>query len=395
METDKLSPEDKAVLTRTGMLITSRDEEKKTVSGMLKKINQKNKTLDIIAVLNLDCNFACRYCFEGSLKGRLYMTEGTAAQLINFIKRCFTEDMRALHVDFYGGEPLLSVGLIKDISRQLNQFAEERNAVYTFGLTTNGSLFKRETVEELTPLGLKSSKITLDGPAYVHNKNRPFKSGAPSFDILINNIKDTCDLVKIAVGGNYERDNFREFPTLLDYLINEGLTPDRIPQIKFDPVIRKSDHVLSPMELIDGCNTMNEPWVMDASAFLREEILKRGFKQREIGPSFCMIESNNSWDVNYDGKLYKCPGFIDMKRYSAGDVENGPIDYSSIYKADFWKNEECLECAYLPLCFGGCRLAKFVTCEKIDSTDCQKNFFDACLETLIKQDIKYGLKAEK
>jgi len=149
------------------------------------------------------------------------------------------------------------------------------------------------------------------------------------------------------------------------------------------------------MELIDGCNTMNEPWVMDASAFLREEILKRGFKQSEIGPSFCMIESNNSWVVNYDGKLYKCPGFIEMKGYSAGDVKNGPIDYSSIYRADFWKNDECLECAYLPLCFGGCRLAKFVTCEKIDSPDCQKNFFDACLETLIKQDIKYGLKAEK
>jgi uncharacterized protein len=395
METNDLAPQDEALFNKLGMIVKDRDEEKKTVSGIFEELNKKITTLDIIAVLNLDCNFACRYCFEGSLKGKIYMAEENAARLVDFIKEHFNEGKRALHVDFYGGEPLLSLELIRKISKQLNQFARERNAAFTFGLVTNGSLFKKETAEELAELGLKNVKITVDGPAHIHNKNRPFKSGAPSFDILIKNIKDACGLVKLTIGGNYEKDNYKEFPMLLDYFINEGITPDKLNKVKFDAVMRKSDRVLSPMELIDGCASMDEQWIRHASLFLREEILKRGFKTPGVMTTFCSVESQHFWVVNYDGTLYKCPGFIGMKEYSAGDIFNGAIDYPAACKPGIWKNEECLECSYLPLCFGGCRYFKFVEEGKIDSPQCQKKFFDACLETLVKQDIKYGLKAEK
>jgi uncharacterized protein len=395
METGDLTPEDEAVLLRTGMLVKDRDEEKKIVSSLFEDLKIKYTKLGIIAVLNLDCNFACRYCFEGSMKGRFYMSEGTAKMLIDFIKKQFTEDNRALHVDFYGGEPLLSLGLIREISSKLQQFAGEKKVPFTFGLVTNGSLFRKEIAEELTLLGLKYVKITLDGPSHIHNKNRPFKSGAPSFDTLLRNIKDTWRLVKIAIGGNFERNNYMEFPELLDYLIDEGLTPDKLSQIKFDPVVKKSDRVLSPMEFNDGCVSFNEPWIAEAYLFLREEILKRGYKVPAVRPSFCSIEAPNSFVVNYEGTLYKCPGFLGMEEFAAGDIENGVIDYSSIYKTGIWKNEECLDCAYLPLCFGGCRFAKFISDGKIGSSDCQKNYFDACLETLVKQDIKYGLRADK
>lgn len=395
MEACDLTPDDKSILQRLGMLIKDRDEEKRIISSVFEELNRKDTTIDIIAVLNLDCNFACKYCYEGTMKGRIYMPEGIAAKLIDFIKEVFTEDKRALHLDFYGGEPLLSLGLIRKISGQLNKFTRERNASYTFGLVTNGSLFKKETAEELAGLGLKSVKITLDGPPHIHNNNRPFKSGAASFDTLIKNIKDVHGFARIAIGGNFEEDNYREFPQLLDYLIDEGLTPDKIPQVKFDTVMKKSDRVLSPIDFNDGCMSLNEPWVMEASVFLRDEILKRGYKTPGIRPAFCSIECVNSYVVNHDGALYKCPGFIGMKEFEAGNLEDGVIDYSSSYKPGIWKNEECLDCAYLPLCFGGCRFFQFVNKGKIDSPDCQKKYFDTCLEALVKQDIKYGLRADK
>jgi uncharacterized protein len=93
--------------------------------------------------------------------------------------------------------------------------------------------------------------------------------------------------------------------------------------------------------------------------------------------------------------LYKCPGFIGMKEFEAGDVKKGPADYSLSYATGIWNNSECLECEYLPLCFGGCRFIKFVRDGNIDSPDCQRKYFDTCLETLVKQDIKYGIKAEE
>jgi uncharacterized protein len=394
-ESCTFSPENEAVLKRLGMLVNETEEEKRSISRIFEDLNKNSSSIDIIVVLNLDCNFACKYCYEGDMKGRIYMSEETAADLIDFIRKRFDQDKKALHLDFYGGEPLLSLDLIREFSVQLNRITKERNASYTFGLVTNGSLFKPKVVEELAGLGLKTVKITLDGPAYVHNKNRPFKSGAESFDIIIRNIKDTCDAAKLAIGGNFEIDNYREFPVLLDYLLKEGLTPEKIAQVKFDPVMKRSERVTSLMDFNDGCMCMDEPWVMEAALFLREEILKRGFRTPGIRPSFCSIENNNSYVVNHDGMLYKCPGFIGMKEFEAGDVKKGPADYSLSYATGIWNNSECLECEYLPLCFGGCRFIKFVRDGNIDSPDCQRKYFDTCLETLVKQDIKYGIKAEE
>ena len=61
----------------------------------------------------------------------------------------------------------------------------------------------------------------------------------------------------------------------------------------------------------------------------------------------------------------------------------------SVYNRDVWKNEECLECAYLPQCFGGCRFMKFLRDGDITGVDCWKSFLDAILEKCILQDLKY------
>jgi uncharacterized protein len=127
---------------------------------------------------------------------------------------------------------------------------------------------------------------------------------------------------------------------------------------------------------------------------LREEILKRGFNTPRITPSFCMIESPDDIVVNYDGTLYKCPGFIGWKGLEVGDLKTGIKDYRKSHNLDLWKNKECISCEYLPLCFGGCRYMKLLRDGNIDDIDCRKPYLDATLETFIKQDVKYILKAD-
>jgi uncharacterized protein len=107
-----------------------------------------------------------------------------------------------------------------------------------------------------------------------------------------------------------------------------------------------------------------------------------------------MIEIAESYVVNFDGVIYKCPGFIGKKSFEVGDLRRGVKDYASSYKLGIWKNEDCGGCEYLPLCFGGCRYMTFVREGNIDTVDCQKSYLDASLETLIRQDIKYRLKAD-
>ena len=394
IEKGGLSASDEVLLSKLGMIVSNREEEKRSVLGFFDDLNAKNPGLNIIVVLNLDCNFSCIYCYEGDMKGKLYMSGNTADLLIDFIKEKFTADKKSLLVDFYGGEPLLSAGLIKSISQVLKPFTESRGASYSFTLVTNGSLFKRQLAEELVPLGLKSVKITLDGPAEVHNRCRPFKSGAGSFDTIIRNIKETCDLVKIGIGGNFDRNNYEKFPLLLDCLAKEGLTPDKIYVVKFDPVVNRPEGDTSPADYKGGCMSINEPWLFKAEALLRKEILKRGYNTPKLAPVICMVENKDSYVVNFDGVIYKCPAFIGKKGFAAGDLRTGVKDYTSSYKLDIWKNEECAGCEYLPLCFGGCRYMTFVRDGNIDKPDCKKAYFDASLETLIKQDIKYRPKAD-
>lgn len=394
IQNNTLSPEEAEALGKLGIIEPDREDEKREMRHVLDRLNAKNKGLTISVIINMACNFECVYCYEGSLKGGHYMSEKTAGLLIDFIKERFTGDKDLLHLDFYGGEPLLSISLIREISETLTSFTAQRGAKYTFSLVSNGSLFSRKAAEELVPVGLDAVRITLDGDAETHNRYRPYRTGKGSFDTIIENIRETCGLVKMGIGGNYDRGTYERFPLLLDYLEKEGLTPDRIYEIKFGPVSKRPEEDSSPADYTDWCLSVNEPWVLKAGMMLREEILKRGYNTPKIMPMPCQVEINDSYVVNYDGGIYKCPALVGRKGFEAGNLADGNPAHAQAgcgdpYKADFWKNATCLACEYLPLCFGGCRYMAFVRNGNIDSPDCRRPFFDAALETFIKQDIKY------
>jgi len=384
-----LSSENQEVLEKLGMVVPDRELEKQEVMGFIDEINEKNKTLNISVIINLDCNFDCIYCYEGGQKGKRYMDNETADLLVDFIKNKLTPGIKSVNLDFYGGEPLLSAERIKSISASVKSFAESRGAKFTFTLVTNASLFKRRIAEELVDLGLTGIKTTLDGPPETHNACRPFKSGAPSFGSIIKNLKETNDLVKIAIGGNYKKDNYKKFPLLIDYLEKEGLTPDRIYELKFDPAMNSPKEGAAPADFTDGLMSINEPWVIESGAMLREEVLKRGYGTPKITPSPCQVELENACVVNFDGGIYKCPAWIGKKEFEIGNLRNGVADYSQSHKLGIWKNEECEACEYLPLCFGGCRYMSYVRDGNIDKVDCKKPYLDATLEKMIKQDIEY------
>jgi len=386
-----LSPSDKDTLSELGFLVHDLNKEKEEMLSFFDEIN-KRKKFNAVLVMNLDCNLGCRYCYEGGMKGKFYMSSETADLLIDFIQSHCLADGKAVHLDFYGGEPLLSLNLIKSISEKLRSSTEKRGLSYTFNLVTNGTLLTGKIAEELASLGLQSAKITVDGPRENHDRFRPFKTGSGSFDTIIRNLKETCSLIDIQIGGNYTRENYRDFPRLLDYLFKEGLTPEKVYIVKFDPVTKTGGAL---PDFREGCESINEPWLFEANIFLREEIMKRGFHTPKIVPTTCMIELNDDIVVNFDGTIYKCPGLIGWKGFEIGDVTTGIKDYKESYNLNVWKKQECLNCEYLPLCFGGCRYMKLLRDGKIDGVDCRKPYLDATLEAFIKQDIKYRLKADQ
>jgi len=389
MAQDSLSAAERETLSTHGFLVPDAEEERLTMLGYVRDVNNLDKVLSCVLVLNLDCNLGCRYCFEGTRKGRHYLSDGTADLFVDFVKRT-SIGKEELRITFYGGEPLLSVERIVSISHKLRAVAGEQGLKYSFFLVTNGTLLTPAIVRELVPLGLTAAKVTLDGPKEIHDLFRPFKSGVGSFDVIVRNIRDVCDTIRIQIGGNYTQEHFREFPRLLDYLSDVGLTPERIPIVKFDPVVNETRE-FAPPDFNDGCASINEPWVAEAGLYLREEVLKRGYRLPKIMPALCSVLREGNFVVNYDGALYTCPGMIGRSECRIGDLTSDRAGLRASHDPDAWKNDTCLACEYLPLCFGGCKYMKLLRDGSMRGINCQKEYFDRTLAGLVLQDIKYDL----
>jgi uncharacterized protein len=387
LERNNLSPDEQELLFELGFLVSSPEDERDELLAYVDRMNDASKTLNATVVMNLDCNLACAYCFEGTRKGRHFLSRETADDLVRFIDDRLdkTDEIRTT---FYGGEPLLSADMIAHISRRLRGLADARGIAYSFGVITNGTLLTRRIVEQLKPLGLSSASVTLDGPRKIHDRSRPFRNGGGSYDAIIRNLQDVRDLTELRIGGNYTQENYREFPGLLDALIESGLGPDHVVSAVFSPVFNEEKR-FSP-DFHGGCTNMNEPWIAEAGLFLRREILLRGFRTDDVLPAVCIIERPDHLVVDWDGGLYKCTGLIGRNEYCVGTL-NSPIrDYRVTHDLGHWKNDRCLSCPYLPLCFGGCRYLKLIREGTMQGVACKKEYLDRALGKLVLQDMHYN-----
>jgi uncharacterized protein len=321
LEQGEFLPEYEEGLAELGMLVDDKEKEKQDVRNMLSEINQKSIGPRIAIILNLACNFSCRYCYEGSLKGEHFMSDKNAEQLISFLKQQFKPGHKIFTLDFYGGEPLLSTKRIKQISKSLKPFLEERGVDYEFTLVTNGSLLTRKTAMELKEFGLTRAKITIDGPAENHNHFRPFKTGKGSYDTIINNIKECNDIIDITLSGIFNEDNYSLYPRHLDELQKHGLTGDKFNLVQFFPVMY-TDNQYSPVEFRGGCTPLNTTWLVDASLMLRKEILKKGYYFPKLSQSPCSVDLDDTFTINYDGSIYKCTALIGQEEYIVGSICN-------------------------------------------------------------------------
>lgn len=389
--TDEVTEKERDTLVRLGVLVPDQTLEREEMRQTFTAINGKSRQFTAQATLTLECNLACGYCFEDPFRGRFVMSDYTAGLLVRRLGVQMAAG-RDVTVDFYGGEALMALPLLKRIAGRLVEEAREAGVTFRFNIITNATLLTRPVVQELLPLGLTAVRVTLDGPRDIHDRQRPFVSGKGSFDTIVANIKAIHDLVAIDLGGNYTRDNYRRFPEVLDYLVEQGIAPEKLKTAGFAPVIPKADGSVSG-DFGSACTSANEPWMIEASLFLRQETIKRGFPVPKLRSAACMVEFEHDIVVGYDGSLYKCPAFMGREELRVGSLAEGVGDYSVSHNMDLWKNDECLECAYLPLCFGGCRFLRLLQTGAIDGVDCRRAYLDEALERLVRQDLAMGKPA--
>jgi uncharacterized protein len=380
-----LSDRERQILIDNGVLVSSLEGEREEMLGNFQRANAMKRPFSALVTLTLECNLACPYCFEDPFRGRFVMDAETADLLVQRLSERMAEGLDVT-VDFYGGEALLRLDLLQGIAERLKTAARLHGVAFAFNLFSNGVLLTRSVVQELLPLGLAALRLTIDGPSDIHDIQRPFVSGRGSFAVILKNLVAVHDLVPVDLGGNYTRDNYQRFPELLDIMLEAGIDPASLKAVGFSPVMPKADGSgLGDHAATCACNS--EPWAIEANLFLRGEIIRRGYPVSRLQASACMIEFANDLVVGYDGSLYKCPVFMGQERMRVGSLAEGVGDYRQSHNLDVWKNVECLECAYLPLCFGGCRFLRKLKTGAIDGVDCRRAMLDATLETVVRQDL--------
>ena len=75
-----------------------------------------SKSLRLIIMPTEQCNFRCQYCYESFKFGKMSLEMQDA--IINFVRKNiykYTE----VHLDWYGGEPLLAFDVIQYISENV------------------------------------------------------------------------------------------------------------------------------------------------------------------------------------------------------------------------------------------------------------------------------------
>lgn len=139
-----------------------------------------------IFVVSLRCEHSCPYCQvsrQSDDRVAFDMSQETAAKGLDLV---FRSPSPALKIEFQGGEPLLAFSLIKTIVAA----AEERNQTaqrnLQFVITTNLALLSDEVLEFCKAHGILIS-TSLDGPADLHNKNRP-RPGRDSYERTVAGI---------------------------------------------------------------------------------------------------------------------------------------------------------------------------------------------------------------
>jgi uncharacterized protein len=309
---------------------------------------------------------------------------------------------------FFGGEPLLNLPVMYLLAERLHASCAARGVTMAISIITNGLLLTREIVERLNPLGLTGIKITLDGDRDTHNRMRPLRGGQGTFDKIIANVRQVAHLTKIAIGGNFDADSVDSYPALLDFLSEQEFA-DKLSRVTFKPVIREtqiSKKGIIPLAVVgsdskplngacmtsagmgvnaacDSCNVVDEQM-----AFLREETKKHGFHTVDgvhMGP--CEIHRAHAHTIGPDGSLSACPGCAGESRQSVGHIDGREDALRTQALRNFerlsaWK--ACQDCAFIPVCAGGCTVAAHNELGDMHAPNCHKTSFVAGVQALAR-----------
>ena len=333
----------------------------------------ESRVLGLTITPTLECNFACIYCYENHMN--VTMNTETITALKDFLQRQ-TKDISGLGVAWFGGEPLLALNIMEDISGCIFDLQKEEEFHYESGIVTNGYLLDKKKAEKLVELKITKVQITVDGPQGIHDVRRPLRNRKGTFKRIMKNLVDISDILKsisIWVSGGCVMDNVNISDILKSISIRvnvDASNVDRVPELfdilKSQGLKEKVGVYFSPVQIFSKVCRDISPDCLSHEVFSKYEInlfkitVEKGFKiwkyPRPLH-GYCGAVNYNSLVVDPYGDFHKCWNTVGIKSEAVGTLGE-PLEMNSLLTEwlswDPFENEECRACRFLPICMGGC-----------------------------------------
>jgi uncharacterized protein len=140
-----------------------------------------------IFVVTLRCEHSCPYCQvsrQSADRSRFDMSEETAAHALRI---ALESPARGIKIEFQGGEPLLNFQLIEKIVSAAKRDGVSKGKRIEFVIASNLALLD-ETILAFCKANSILLSTSLDGPAELHNQNRP-RPGGNSHELAVRGIR--------------------------------------------------------------------------------------------------------------------------------------------------------------------------------------------------------------
>lgn len=328
----------------------------------------KQKTAGVVKALCLHiahtCNLNCAYCFasQGKYNGeRDVMSLEVGKRALDFlIENSGTR--HNLEVDFFGGEPLMNFGVVKDLVAYARSIEKEHNKNFRFTLTTNGVLVDDDVIE-FANKECSNVVLSLDGRKEIHDRYRVDYAGNGSWDKIVPKFQK---FVEARNGKNYYmRGTFThqnpDFLKDIQQMLDLGFS-----ELSMEPVVCAPG---DPAELTEEDLTV----VMKQYEDLADLMLKRDKQGKPFtfyhymidltgGPCIYKRISGCGSGTEYMavtpwGDLYPCHQFVGDEKFKLGTVWDGVTNteiQSEFASCNVYAHPECKDCWARLYCSGGC-----------------------------------------
>ena len=311
-----------------------------------------------------DCNLACQYCFaeEGEYHGRrALMSFEVGKKALDFLI-ANSGNRRNLEVDFFGGEPLMNWQVVKDLVAYGREQEKLHDKNFRFTLTTNGVLLNDE-IMEFCNKEMANVVLSIDGRKEVHDKIRPFRKGAGSYDLIVPKFQKFAESRhqdKYYVRGTFTHYN-PDFSADVLHLADLGFK-----QISVEPVVAepKEPYAITEEDL---------PQLFEEYDKLAAEMVRRHKEgddfnffhfmiDLEGGPCVAKRLSGCGSGTEYLavtpwGDFYPCHQFVGNEKFLLGNVDEGikNTEIRDEFKCcNVYAKEKCRKCFARFYCSGGC-----------------------------------------